>query len=349
MMRTTLQRNAVKTTVEKYFVGAAPMELYASRVANILSTAHSFEKPALLTSLDPTTAAPIDIGGVIASQFEEWGNFSIGGLAGVPFGGKTGWELFRHRAKMNGKSDLLVVYGCDCYVSSSGEIVGGPSAIGAAFNTVDSAGGIAGINDSLLTDRNDQQMAHLLLEVSKVYETDLVSHPEPYARLAIANFAMVQTYLRKCIDWGEMRDGRLAALGGLTIHLPVEGSGDDNHGFAGEGGCAMHAGEPLFLPLSFELFDPSDGALFDLLGDAMGTKGVHSNGAESTRRRRQRRHSKRPQGPPRLHRNLLFPLDESDSQESGGDSEERLDVPPPPPTPQKSWWQRLGGVDNGGQ
>eukprot|EP00613_Pedinella_sp_CCMP2098_P082929 CAMPEP_0171995708 /NCGR_PEP_ID=MMETSP0993-20121228/279606_1 /TAXON_ID=483369 /ORGANISM="non described non described, Strain CCMP2098" /LENGTH=303 /DNA_ID=CAMNT_0012648819 /DNA_START=252 /DNA_END=1162 /DNA_ORIENTATION=+ len=256
------------------------------------------------------SGSTIDMGGLMCSTFDEWGNISLGGLGGIPFAGNTGWEVFRHRAALQGKSDLLVVYGCDVHISADGEVVGGPSAMGAAFNAVDEANGIAGLDNSLLSDRHDQQMAHLLLEVAKVYESELVAHPDPFARLALANFDMVQTYLRQCINWTDLREGRLAALGGLTIHLPSQGSGDHNHGFAAgdEGWDAMHSGEPLYLPLAFEVFVPEDGALFDLLGDAMGTKGLH--GEERREEGAQDRPEKRSQGPPRLHQALLFPLEE---------------------------------------
>jgi hypothetical protein len=39
--------------------------------------------------------------------------------------------------------------------------------------------------------------ARLLLEVARVYEPELVAHPEPEARLAYANFAAVQRSLQE--------------------------------------------------------------------------------------------------------------------------------------------------------
>jgi hypothetical protein len=347
MYRTRSALSAVKTTVDTYFAGAASMEHHATRVGKILSEAHNFERPALVTSLDPMSGADIDMGGMMASTFDEWQSSSLGGLGGIPFSGKTGWELFMHRAQIAEKSDLLVVYGCDVHITSTGEVAGGPSAIGAAFDVIEEAGGIAGLDNSMLSERHDQQMAHLLLEVAKVYETKLVAHPEPFARLALANFAMVQSYLQRCIDWGELREGRLAALGGLTIHLPEEGSGEDNHGF----GTEMRGGEPLYLPLSFEVFAPDEGALFDLLGDAMGTGGLHDEEVDDDKggggRRKRRDMKKKSAAPPRLHQGLLFPMeateegDEDAKEEEEEEEEEKEggDSAPSSSGASSSWWR----------
>jgi len=335
MFRTRPTHSAVKATVDKYFTGAASINAHSARISKILTEAHNFERPAIVTSLDPMSGSTIDIGGTMASTFDEWGNISMSGLGGIPFAGKTGWEAFRHRAALQKKDDLLVVYGCDVHISSSGEVFGGPSAIGAAFNAVDEAGGITGIDKSLLSDRHDQQMAHLLLEVAKVYESTLVAHPEPFARLALVNFDMVQSYLRQCIDWTDLRKGRLAALGGLTIHLPSEGGGDHNHGFAAgsEGWDAMHRGEPLYLPLALEVFAPEDGALFDLHDDMMGAKGLLGKEREGDTQDPDRSVPKS-KHPPRLHQALLFPMADAEDEEDENDVNDENDTsssgsPPP--------------------
>ncbi len=117
------------------------------------------------------------------------------------------------------------------------------------------------------------------METARSFD-DVAGHPEPRARLAYAHFGTAQRLLRSTVDWGGLRAGRLAALGGLTVEV------------AGEA-------EPRFLPLSFELFDPKAGALDDLLEDL----GVY--GAPATRRGRRARN--KDTRPPRLYSDFLFP------------------------------------------
>jgi uncharacterized membrane protein YgcG len=85
------------------------------------------------------------------------------------------------------------------------------------------------------------------------------------------------------VDWSAVEPGiRLAALGGITIHLEG-GEGDEgspppppspessdvaeDDTNSNSKGVGRYNQEPLFLPLSFELLDPEAGALHDLLDD----------------------------------------------------------------------------------
>ena len=302
---------AAKAAAARLFPGALPMTAQAKRLTGMLRTGFDFrpERVALATSMDPTAPFPSeDIGASVAkalsvgsSQLEA---MPLGGLGGLPFVGKAGWGLFWNRALEAGRSDLLMVYGCSTDVDASGEVGGGhASSAAAAFAVVERAGGISGLSDDLLRDRNDVQHAALLLELCRAYEPELAPHPDPRAKLPFVQFSAVQGRLREVVDWGGFRgDGpRLAALGGITLHV---------HG----------SGEPSFLPLAFEVFDPAEGALHDILADEFeqgpsGGDGYDDDGDGSdvnSSAGNKWGESETPTGPPlpvRLHHKLLFPLD----------------------------------------
>lgn len=122
---------------------------------------------------------------------------NLGGLGGFPFLGSTGWRLVSENARRQNRPDLLIVYGCSVEVGADGTVgLGdGGSAMSAAFRTVDDAGGIQGVDDSVFRDRHDAQQAALVLETARVYETHLVSHPDPLARLGQWKMTLRSSFL----------------------------------------------------------------------------------------------------------------------------------------------------------
>ena len=211
----------------------------------------------------------------------------LGGLAGVPFAGREGWGLYRDAAAAAGQTDLLVVYSCHATVDPSTGLVaegGARSAMLNAWEVVDAVGGIAGLQDELLRDRHNTQQSYLYLRVAADYE-HIAAHPEPLVKLAYSNFALAQDYLREIIDWSELRDVRLATLGGITLSVPQGPSANSE-----AAPCST-----FFLPVTFELLDAQEGTLHDLLDDVL------------------------PEGTERPYKKFLFPIDQSDG---GGDEDE---------------------------
>ena len=239
-----------------------------------------------------------DIGANLVGAFDA-PCLPMGGLGGLPFAGRTAWELFRHHAQKDDKKNLLLVYGSSTDISAGGEVGTGPSAMGAAFDTIVEHNGIAGLPEAYLRDKNDTQQARLLLEVARVYEDELIAHPESRARLAYSHFNALQSSLREVVDWSELTEGvRLASLGGISVRV----AGDP---------------EPHFLPLAFELLDPGAGCLDDLLDD-LPTYGKVGGGRRGRAARWMDSWKKgNKEKPPRLHHLLLFPLDDEDGDGDG--------------------------------
>lgn len=300
--------SASAATLEKYFAGSLPLSDASNLFSKtLLSKSFHPDKTANLFSLDPFAME-------IATKFFHMSSLtgvSLGGLGGISFAGKMGWTLFRRQAILQSRLDNLLVYGCSASINSDGEIESSNSAIGEAFAQVEIAGGISGLNDAVFRDRHDIQHSFLLLEIARLFEESIAAHPNPIAKLAYANFGMVQDSLRKSIDWSDFREGRLASLGGITIHVDVDTSNPSIH----------------FLPLSFELFDPVNGQLEDLLED------LSVFGQEYGGRKGRRASKKKMSKPPRLYHDFLFPMDVIDKDESEGDSDRSQNhVPPPPPS-----------------
>ena len=286
-----------KRVANKVFPGALPVGLQADALmASLTKAAPGFAPPLLASSRDITCPRrpDADIAAQMAAHFPASSAtpLELGGLGGIPFAGRSGWKQYRQAAAAAAptpaKTDLLVVYHADVDAAAVlGDDGGVPdsldegarsSAVLDAWRLVEDAGGIVGLSDDLLRDRHDSQQAFLCLKLAAEYE-DITPHPEPLAKLAYVNFGIVQDYLREVIDWSELRDVRLAALGGLTIHSMPTGPEGRDYNEEGE-----HA--PFFLPVTFELLDTQEGALHDLLDDSL------------------------PDGTARPFREFLFPISE---------------------------------------
>jgi hypothetical protein len=252
-----------------FFPGAEPIAEQALLLSSALrEVAPDFEAPTLVTSSDITTCPSPNICESLATQLSTPNSRSskshvmqIGGLAGLPFTGREGWSLYRDAAAKTEQTDLLVVYGCHAAVNASTGLISEKvrSSIMNAWEVVDAVEGIDGISDDLLSDRFNAQQAYLYLRLAAQYDT-IAAHPEPLIKLVYSNFGMVQDYLREVIDWSEVSNVRLAALGGITLTVVEDGTIPVQS-------ALQSAASKLFMPVSFELLDTEEGALYDLMDD----------------------------------------------------------------------------------
>jgi hypothetical protein len=174
--------SVARASVDKFFAGSIPTSRLVKVITEVLGK-HSFrpETTALAFSFDPFVHSSLDL----SCRFTDLSTSSavnFGGLGGIPFAGKTGWSLFEAQSKLRAKHDLMVVYNVSATVNASGVVEQDSGALEEAFLMVQAANGIEGLSDSLFTDRHDVQMAHILLETARAYDSTVSAHPDQRER-----------------------------------------------------------------------------------------------------------------------------------------------------------------------
>ena len=175
---------AASAAADRFFAGSAPISQRSEAILTALRDSYNFHCDTTLfaTSVDPFKARAVDLATFLASM-SSLTPIALGGLGGIPFAGKTGWNHFVEQGRIAGRTDLLLVYcGANICIEADGTVTLGLSAAGEAFQIVQASNGIEGLNDELLSDRYDTQMAMLILETAKVWDADVAAHPEPSAR-----------------------------------------------------------------------------------------------------------------------------------------------------------------------
>jgi len=175
--------------------------------------------------------------GLSAMMARYWGSvFPLGGLAGVPFAGKTGFKAFSHHVPVNG--DIIVLYGPHVGISESGEVgkylregqndlsTACGACIG-AYNACCSEGG-----GDFEFDEVDIQMGFIKSQIAP-HAKRIQRQDCPMAALAYQAFEAVKNKVDKVVNT-EFGSGRLVLVGGIQINLPEP--------------CGDH-----FLPLSCEV------------------------------------------------------------------------------------------------
>jgi len=157
-----LASKAASATAERFFLGSKPVRAWLSELNDVLADTHGYspKSVAIATSLDPTAPAPeLSVASKLGQEpyFSGFPAVPLGGLGGLPALGKTGFQLFQKRAAKDGRTDWLLVYGSSVYINAAGEVRTNVCATGAAFETVDAAGGIGGMPDDAFSDKHDSQ------------------------------------------------------------------------------------------------------------------------------------------------------------------------------------------------
>ena len=127
----------------RFFVGARKPQEVAEIVSNTLAL-HGFRpgSTAVAASFCPFQHRSPQHGDLLASMTTTWGSArQLGGIAGFPFCGRSGWRAFSRTVARN--EDILLVYGSNIDISPLGEIGVDPTnPVVNAFNIVDAAAGI---------------------------------------------------------------------------------------------------------------------------------------------------------------------------------------------------------------
>jgi len=176
------------------------------------------------------------------------GAFPLGGLAGLPFVGETGWGAFESHVPDDGK--VLLFFGPHVGVSSSGVVgevdrrgqCGDSSACGAALAAL----GACNAGTPLRDDPYDYQQAYITRRVGERLD-EINGATNPVTTLTHVLYDVQVEFLRKMIKAHRQKGAKLheiAVLGGIQINTPDI--------------------EPdLFLPLMFEIHTPGASAAQD--------------------------------------------------------------------------------------
>jgi Limiting CO2-inducible proteins B/C beta carbonyic anhydrases len=184
-------------------------------------------------------------------------HFSIGGLAGFPFGGLTAFGAMA--AHIPDEGSCLIVYGPHVGVDSDGT-VGTVNRHGQAHSgsccgsAVAAHGYVTKVHQGLIKasglsadplDTEQAYVGNMLLPFAK----RLADAKEPMVELPMAMWDAQDTLMRKIVDRGSTRlHGVLALLGGIQINTPEDMA-------------------DYFLPMRFELRDKTGAVVSNLMDD----------------------------------------------------------------------------------
>lgn len=224
--------------LHKEFPGALPGLAVHLRLQTVLEKDFGFKQG---NTLFGTSTCPDEINnkpnGLTAMMAKHWGSiFPLGGLAGMPFAGKTGFKAFSHHVPDNG--DIIVVYGPHVGISACGEVgkhlrkgQAEPStACGACIGAYHAC--CADGEGDIEFDEVDVQMGFIKSQLAP-HAKRIQQQACPMAALAYQAFEAVKSKIGKVANT-EFGSGRLVLVGGIQINMPEP--------------CNDH-----FLPLSCEM------------------------------------------------------------------------------------------------
>jgi len=211
-------------TLHKEFPGALPAPGVHRRLKMFLEKDYNFTQSKTLFG---TSTCPDEINnkpnGLAALMSSYWGSvFPLGGLAGVPFAGKTGFKAFSHHVPVDG--DIIVVYGPHVGISAEGEVGKhlrkgqdeASTACGAcigAYNACIAAGG-----GDFEFDEVDIQMGFIKSQVAP-HAKRIQRQKCPMAALSYQVFEAVKNKIGKVVNT-EFGSGRLVLIGGIQLNMP---------------------------------------------------------------------------------------------------------------------------------
>eukprot|EP00047_Mylnosiga_fluctuans_P006159 m.245222 g.245222 ORF g.245222 m.245222 type:complete len:327 (-) comp14632_c0_seq1:41-1021(-) len=235
--------------VHKFFPGSGPSSHIHAEVERVLSADGFTPENTLFACsvcVDEINHEDDDITCLLKSF---WGEcFYLGGLAGVPFVGKTGFSAFSHHCPEDG--NLFVLFAPHVGIAPNGSIGkyarAGQSdldnACGAAvgaFKAVEAgqAAAAPGAEDYL-----DSQFVWIRGQLA-AHKDKILAAEDKQAAIAQCMFQIVKDFVEKITH--APKKGRLVILGGIQINMP-------------------QPSEDFFQPLLFEIHD-KDGKVTDIL------------------------------------------------------------------------------------
>ena len=191
---------------------------------------------------------------------QRWGGvFPLGGLAGLPFTGKTGWNAFSSHIPKDG--NIVILFAPHVGIDSSG-LIGkvqrdgqdaSSSACGAAIGAL--AAMKSGIKETEFKNGMHDHQMDCIKHLLEPHVDELAASKNEQVALAYKMYEILEEFLESIIhtNWMSGR-GSLAIVGGIMINC--DGVGTDR-----------------FLPLKFEL--RTLGRTVDLFEDAFGKRPIN--------------------------------------------------------------------------
>ena len=185
-----------------------------------------------------------DITKLMADRYGEV--FPLGGLAGVPFTGKTGWGAFSHHVPDNG--NIVVLFAPHVGITTDG-VVGKVHRPGQSHQTSACGASVGAYNFLKQDDSSAEEERHLTSTVKHEHQiqfivdklrpsmkslNSLTNHNEVMTALAYETYKIVNSQIDTIIDKAWMKaESKLVLIGGIMIN--VDGEAAD-----------------MFIPLRFE-------------------------------------------------------------------------------------------------
>jgi hypothetical protein len=227
-------------SVRTHFPGAVVSEALASKMERVLAKyGYSQENTLFGSSLCPDEICHEagDLPDLLANYYSA--EFSLSGLGGVPFTGKTGFAAFAHHVPANG--NVLVVFAPHVAISPEGQVGrcrrdgqrGISTACGACIGALKIVEAEHGLHVGGLP-TEDYQMQTIVQHVRERFDA-IGAHPSgKMVGLILEVYELAHARMLAMIDLGQLKGGQLALLGGVQINMP-------------------RPMDDFFLPLSFDL------------------------------------------------------------------------------------------------
>merc|ERR1712107_766355 len=212
--------------LRKHFPGALPGSAIHARVRKVLESDYGFDVD---NTIFGTSVCPDEINHEVDDLAElmkdYWGeSFSLGGISGVPFSGKTGYMAFSAHVPDNG--NILVLYGPHVAISEEGE-VGKYLREGQACHST-ACGAVIGAHAACLKgdvlaadfDEADMQM-HWIKKKLMPHAQRIQATEAPMATLAMESYKLVEHKLHRVINF-DAHPKHLALVGGIMINMQGE-------------------------------------------------------------------------------------------------------------------------------
>ena len=243
--------NASTASIDANFPGAMCSEVLLQRVqVKLAEFGFKQENTLFGKSLCPDEICHEegDLPDLLAKHYSTLGaSFSLSGLGGVPFTGRTGFAAFAHHVPKGG--NVVVVFAPHVAISPKGEVgryqrdgqEGLSTACGACIGALKAVEAERGPDDPICCppcakplDESDYQMQTIVHHVRERLDA-IGAHPSgKMVGLILEVYELARTRMLAMADLGQLNGGQLALLGGVQINMP-------------------RPMEDFFLPLSFEL------------------------------------------------------------------------------------------------
>lgn len=214
--------SAMAASVDLHFPNSIPGSALTSRVNSVLKSINVTPENSILgTSICSDEINSED--GDMADQFKTYYGqvFSMGGIGGAPFVGKTGFNAFAHHVPDGG--NVLILYGPHIGVSSSGEL-GKYHRCGQKRESC-ACGALTAALDQIQRgqhgleyfDCHDVQQSWLRDKLAP-YQEEILAAPNSSAALARRAYHIITESIDQVVNT-DFGSGKLILLGGIQINM----------------------------------------------------------------------------------------------------------------------------------